>query len=344
VDEYLQWSVDERRAACQQAAATLGLPAESIEKDYWVSPTLRELFGLAVWGPQLTFKGGTSLSKGWKLIDRFSEDIDVVVNREFLGFGGPLRRKAQKRLVEACSQRIRDELLPALRSRLRELLPGTDGDLVMADAEMDPQEQTILFSYPPFAAPDQERYVRPLVRIELGARSDTDPAETPTLSPLLTDAMPDAFAKPTFSVRTVAPGRTFWEKATLMHEELQRPGAAVRDRLARHLYDLWSMLQRGVVDPAAVDRDLFESVVRHRQEFFRRGGVDYDTMRLGSLRFVPEGAEVGAWGRDYEAMREAMFYGEPPRYGWSWTERQLRPSGRSARRFTALRTSQTASS
>lgn len=99
-----------------------------------------------------------------------------------------------------------------------------------------------------------------------------------------------------------------------MHEELQRPGAAVRDRLARHLYDLWSMLQRGVVDPAAVDRDLFESVVRHRQEFFRRGGVDYDTMRLGSLRFVPEGEEVGAWGRDYEAMREAMFYGEPPRF------------------------------
>ncbi len=184
MDEYLQWSVDERHAACQQAAATLGLAAESIEKDYWVSLTLRELFGLDVWGSHLTFKGGTSLSKGWKLIDRFSEDIDVVIDREFLGFGGTLSRKAQKRLVEACGQRIRDELLPTLRSRWQQLLPDAEWELAMADAEMDRDEQTVLFTYSPFAAPVQGRYVQPWVKIEFGARSDTDPAEMPTVSPL----------------------------------------------------------------------------------------------------------------------------------------------------------------
>jgi predicted nucleotidyltransferase component of viral defense system len=88
MDSFLKQPVQRQRVIYEEAGRRLGLSAGSVEKDLWVCWTLRALFRLPASGPQLTFKGGTSLSKGWNLIDRFSEDIDIVINREFLGFGG----------------------------------------------------------------------------------------------------------------------------------------------------------------------------------------------------------------------------------------------------------------
>src|ERR1044071_8272869 len=123
MDAFLQMQTDERRLLCEQAEANLGLRAGSIEKDYWVCWTLRELTALAEWGEYLTFKGGTSLSKAWKLIDRFSEDIDVVIERAFLGFREEeLSSNQRKRLVKTCSERIYQQLKPALEERMRQLL------------------------------------------------------------------------------------------------------------------------------------------------------------------------------------------------------------------------------
>src|SRR6186997_2383886 len=120
MDAYLDASEDRRRLICTEAGNALGLAAASVEKDFWVCWTLRELFGLPDWGEQLAFKGGTSLSKGWKLIDRFSEDIDVVISREFLGFPGEkLSNKNQKRLVTTCSERIHKHLMPALEKHFQ---------------------------------------------------------------------------------------------------------------------------------------------------------------------------------------------------------------------------------
>jgi hypothetical protein len=278
---------------------------------------LRELFHLPGWGEQLTFKGGTSLSKGWHLISRFSEDIDVVIDRGFLGFNEEEpSRKHQKKQTEECSRRIQEELKPAFESRLRELLPDDqDWRLTSADKTEDQDQQTLLFHYPS-VFDSQINYLRRVVKIELGARSETEPVEVRSIQSYLADAFPDVLGKNPFSLRIVAARRTFWEKAMLLHEETFRPeDKPLKSRLSRHYYDLWCMIQKGIASEALADPDLFDRVARHRKIFFRQNWVDYETLRKGSLRLQPSSPKrMAEWRKDYEAMREEMFFDEPPRF------------------------------
>ena len=268
------------------------------------------------WGKHLTFKGGTSLSKGWRLISRFSEDIDVVIDREHLGFGGiTLSANQRKRLVKECSRRIKEDLGPTLESRFREAIPaGLEWRLSPADKEEDPDQQTLLFYYPSVFQ-DRLAYVRPVVKIEMGARSETEPVEKPVIQPYLAEAFPELLPDSAFAVRTVTAARTFWEKAMLLHEETFRPGDKPRrPGLSRHYYDLWCLIQKGVAAQAVNDPELFNRVARHRKVFFKVGWVDYDTLRPGSLRLVPPPEQEGGWRRDYEAMQGEMFFDEPPSF------------------------------
>src|ERR1035441_7977279 len=146
MDTFLKLSQDDQRLYCEQAQAKLGLPAASIEKDFWVCWILRELFNLPKWGEHLSFKGGTSLSKAWKMIERFSEDIDVVIDREFLGFGGTLSKNRKDKIRKVCSERIHQELFPALDARFREILPPeVQWSLRPATVEEDCDQQTLFF-------------------------------------------------------------------------------------------------------------------------------------------------------------------------------------------------------
>ncbi len=308
-------STDGRREACEAAAPRLGLPAVSIEKDFWVTWILREMFSLAEWGPHLTFKGGTSLSKCWQLIERFSEDIDLVIDRSFLGFhGDTLGNKKLQRLRDACRERIRESLLPALRDRIAAGLPGQVWSLVLATPEEDPEGQTLMFRYPT-VFPDRSRYIAPLVKIELGARSDTEPHESPRIRPMLADVFPDLLIGSEVVVRAVAPRRTFWEKALLLHEETYRPADRRRKpRMSRHYYDLHRLIEKGVATAALSDAGLLERIVAHRRVFFRHSWMDYDTMQRGRLRLVPLPEQEADWRKDYAAMRGEMFFGEPPAF------------------------------
>jgi predicted nucleotidyltransferase component of viral defense system len=312
MQRFLAMKESERRELLEAAGTQLGLPAASVEKDFWVTWTLREMFDLPEWGPQLTFKGGTSLSKCWKLIDRFSEDIDLVVDREFLGFGGELRGKKLKKLRPACSTKIRASLLPALQVRWNSVLPSAPRwALEPADRELDPDGQTLMFRYPT-VLPDQQGYLAPVVRIELGARSDTEPQDSPKIRTLLAEAFPDLLRGSEFPVRAVAARRTFWEKALLLHEETYRPAARGRERMSRHYYDVYRLVERGVADEALADVGLLQRIVEHRRVFFSYTWMDYATMRKGTLRLVPLPEQERAWREDYQAMRTQMFYGEPP--------------------------------
>jgi hypothetical protein len=275
MDTFIAFSKEERRTYCNEAQALLGLPAASIEKDFWVCWTLRELFDLPEMGSHLTFKGGTSLSKAWKLISRFSEDIDIVIDREVLGFGGDAspdrassRKQLNKRLSalkEACRDLVQGEILTILRERIESDL-GDSGEWSL---EIDPDAedgQCLLFTYPGVFPGG---YVRPVVKIELGARSDTEPSEVVSIQPYLSDAFPDIFTSGSFSVLTVSSRRTFWEKAMLLHEETSRPPDKPRKaRLSRHYYDLWCLIKKGVAEAAVGDADLFERVAEHRQTYF----------------------------------------------------------------------------
>lgn len=321
---FLDLSMARRRTACEEVQARMRLRAASVEKDFWVCWTLRELFSLPDIGPRLTFKGGTSLAKAWKLIERFSEDIDVVIDRDFLGYGGdaspeaaPSRKKRSQKLDElraACRRYIGDLLTPALRERITQTLGPADANGWSLESDpADADGQTLLLRYP--AAFDGGGYVAPAVKIELGARSDIDPADAPLIEPYLAQTFPNLLGDSRFAVRTLAARRTFWEKAMLLHEETYRPADKLRGRfMSRHYYDLWCMIRQGVAAEAPADEGLFERIAAHRKVFFRYNWMDYGTLQPGTIRMVPLPVQRAAWEQDYAAMREAMFFGEAPEF------------------------------
>jgi hypothetical protein len=308
---------------CTQAGAQLNLFEIAVEKDFWVCWTLRKLFELPEWGEHLTFKGGTSLSKCWNLIERFSEDIDIVIDRDALAFGGdnapesaPSKKQTTKRLKalkETCQLTIRERIQPALFETISSELPG-DLEWALEPDSDDPDGQTLLLVYPT-AFPEQAAYLRRAVKIEMGARSDTDPSESIDIRPYISDAFPDLLSEPGARVRSVMPRRTFWEKAMLLHEETFRPEAKRRgEAKARHYYDLYRLILAGIGDESAQDLELFERVATHRQIFFRHTWVDYSTLNPGQLRLLPTEADRPDWQADYEGMRQEMFYGDVPTF------------------------------
>jgi len=323
VNTFLSFSEDRRRTVCEQAQDTLGLPPATIEKDFWVCWTLKKLFDLTDWGAHLTFKGGTSLSKGWALIERFSEDIDIVINRDALGFGGEMapdraRSKKQTRkrldaLKEASQRCVNETLLPLLRQAVSQEMPQELSWQLDPDPD-DPDRQTLLLTYPTAIA-DRMAYLRQVVKIELGARSDTEPAQVVDIHPYIVDAFPALFSQAHFSVRAVSLERTFWEKAMLLHEETFRPREKKRQaRMARHYYDLYRLIESGIGDKASVDLALFERIVAHRRVYFKHGWVRYDTLCPGRLRLVPPDEQLADWKSDYAGMKDEMFFGEPPAF------------------------------
>jgi predicted nucleotidyltransferase component of viral defense system len=323
VNEFLSFSEDRRRTVCEQAQDTLGLPPATIEKDFWVWWTLKKLFDLPKWGAHLTFKGGTALSKGWALIERFSEDIDIVINRDALDFGGdkapdhaPSKKQTHKRLdaLKEASQRcVNETLLPLLREAISQDMPNELSWRLDPDPD-DPDKQTLLLAYPTAFA-DQMAYLRKVVKIELGARSDTEPTQKILIHPYIADAFSDLLTHAHFSVRAVSPERTFWEKAMLLHEETFRsPEKKRQARMARHYYDLYRLIKAGIGDKASRDLGLFDRIAAHRQVYFRYAWVDYNTLRPGRLRLVPPDVQLADWKSDYTTMQDEMFSGEPPSF------------------------------
>jgi hypothetical protein len=324
VKAILDLSLEDRRLACEKVEAEMRLPATSVEKDFWVCWALREIVRLPDIGDHLTFKGGTSLSKGWGLIERFSEDIDIVVDRGMLGFGGdaspekaPSKKQRGKRLDalrDKCREWVQGPLKNALGEKINAAL-GADGWKLEVDAGVQ-DGQCLLFHYPSAFAADEDAYVARWVKIEMGARSDDWPEEDRDIRPYLAQHVEVLAEDASFPVATLKAERTFWEKAMLLHEETFRPADKPRAlRMARHYYDLHCLIRSGVADRAAADKDLFQRCAEHRQVFFGQNWVDYDTLKPGTLRVSPADAHLADWRRDYEQMQGPMFFGESPAFG-----------------------------
>lgn len=324
MNSFLTMTVERRKIVCTQAAAMLNIAEVAVEKDFWVCWTLRKLFGLPRWENQLTFKGGTSLSKCWKIIERFSEDLDIVINREALGFGGanapelaPSRKQTNKYLKalhEACRQCIEESINPLLLAVLSTEIPASlVWDLIADPADMD--GQTLLFSYPT-VFPSGATYLRRAIKIEMGARSDTDPAAIRIISPYISDVFPDLFHESCIKVRAVLPTHTFWEKAMLLHEENFRPPSKRRRKeyMARHYYDIYRLIKAGVASEAIADKELFLRLAKHRSVSFRQTWMDYSTLAKGKLNLVPSNEQMPEWRADYNNMQKEIFFGEAPEF------------------------------
>lgn len=317
-DPYLSLTPRERLELLDAASRQRGLAPAILEKDYWVCKTLNALFSLPELGSHLVFKGGTSLSKVYGLIDRFSEDVDVTFHRDFLGFGDDhdpeaATGKEQARRIEAlqraCKDCIRETLLPSLHQAFSTLLGGAKG----WSLEIDPADpQTLLFHFPQAGGPGLA-YIAPAVRIELGARSDHWPAEDHAISSYLGETFDQPIGRAT--VRTLAAERTFWEKATILHAEAHRdPAKPMPARYARHYHDLARMAGVPVAERALADGALRERVVIHKSVYYRSGWARYDLALPATFRLLPPEARLPELEADHRAM-VPMFFNPPPPIG-----------------------------
>ncbi|MEX2382009.1 MAG: nucleotidyl transferase AbiEii/AbiGii toxin family protein [Opitutales bacterium] len=314
-DTLLDLNRRERLELIDAVSRERGVAPVIIEKDYWVCRTLDALFSLPGLAEHLVFKGGTSLSKVYRLIDRFSEDIDVSFHREFLGFGneqdpesatGKKRNRRLDQLRSACEERVHDTLLPSLTKRLFQLLAG-ESDWSLA---VDPQDnQTILFRFPQSGA-SELAYIAPTVRIELGARSDHWPSETHEIRSYIGETIGRPFGRA--EVRVLAAERTFWEKATILHAECHREAdKPMPARYARHYYDLARMAAAPVADRALAGVALRQRVVQHKSVYFRSAWANYDLAVPPTFRLVPPPERLRELEADHEAMKQ-MFFTRPP--------------------------------
>ncbi|MBN2581006.1 MAG: nucleotidyl transferase AbiEii/AbiGii toxin family protein [Pirellulales bacterium] len=321
MDDFARLSSKERQRYFGEASERLDLTAQIIEKDFWVCWCLKRLFLLPEFQGHLTFKGGTSLSKVYHVIERFSEDVDVSIERAFLGFGGrnepeaASSKKQQHHRIEAlqqkCQEAIAEQLEPQLRQAIASAL-ATDGGWSLEQDPHDPDGQTLLFQYPPAIASSLSPYFASSVKIELVARSDAFPVESASISPILCNAFSDALQEKHCVVRALAAERTFWEKATILHMLHHAPDEGkLKPGMSRHYYDVYEMAQSSVFERAMKSIDLLRRVAAHKSVFFKAAWANYDTARPGTLCLMPCDVIVQGLKTDYQAMRE-MFHSEPP--------------------------------
>jgi hypothetical protein len=297
------------------------LPDAIVEKDFWVCWTLKQLFSIEALSGRLLFKGGTSLSKIFHAINRFSEDIDLAVDYAALGFTGerePRRENISKtkraailtEMMVACQNYIGGEFLEALASRCREIL-GTAETWSLDVSEQDPN--IVRFRYPTASAKSLD-YLNPHVVLELGTHAEFVPHDRFTIRSFAGEEFPQVVADGEVAVVALLAKRTFWEKATILHAEYHRPlEKQLLDRYSRHYYDV-SMLAHGPIRSEALsDLALLAQVVRHKEMFYPSGWAHYELARPGNFRLVPRAERLAALERDYRNMG-VMIFGEPPAF------------------------------
>ena len=287
----------------------MGLPGIAVEKDWWVVYTLALIFSMDS-APALIFKGGTSLSKGWGLIQRFSEDIDLAIDRDYLGFTDDLNRQQIKKLRRASHAFLTIKFIDELTAKFAEA--GFEGVTIdyRKTGESDQDPIIIEIYYPKLT--EKETYLKPGVLVEVGCRSLKEPITQRSFTTLVAENFSErSFADNPIEIPVVNPERTFLEKIFLLHEEFQRAPEKIRvDRLSRHLYDIEKLSQSPFADHALSDQGLYETIVDHRRRFTALAEVNYDHHSPDKIAFVPPEHLLPAWEADYQQMRENMIYGE----------------------------------
>ncbi|MDR3704330.1 MAG: nucleotidyl transferase AbiEii/AbiGii toxin family protein [Paludibacteraceae bacterium] len=304
---YYKLPLEDKLTIINDLADTLKRPAYAIEKDWWVVQTLRLLMQMEV-SKHMIFKGGTSLSKAWHLIDRFSEDIDLAIDREFLGFSGKISRTQVGKLRDASYTYLSETFFPALKSEFASA-GITDVQINIINVQTPDQDPLqIEIVYTPVVK--YTTYVSPRVILEIGSRSMMEPNTLCSFSSMIGENYPDLpFADTAIHVPTANPERTYLDKLFLLHEEFQRTDTRV-DRLSRHLYDIEKIARTPYAKAAIADKELYHAIVAHRELFNRFAGVDYKTHFPPTLNPVPPANLLSDWEKDYIRMQQEMIYGE----------------------------------
>ena len=301
----------EKEAVFNAIATKNGMTPFAVEKDWWVSRTLEIIFQMSI-AKHLVFKGGTPLSKAWKLINRFSEDIDLAIDKAFFeGYSGEISKSKISKLRKEAGIYTTGIFFEELQEEFK--AKGFNGlDFIVIDAEDSDQDPRVIEIYYPNSIKSQSEYVLPRVQIEVSCRSLREPFTVKSFGGLVDEIYADKdFAEPLFDVPTVNPERTCLEKLFLLHEEFHRPAAKMRvDRLSRHLYDIYHLTKAGIAEKAINDKELYQTIVAHRYKFSRVGEVDYNLHNPKTLNPIPVADKMDEWKADYAKMKEDMIYEE----------------------------------
>lgn len=316
-NNYFTLSLANRRTVLEQTATKLLLPIQAVEKDLWVSTILQILFGLPC-AEGLVFKGGTSLSKVWKLISRFSEDIDIAIERKMFNFDDELTKKKVKKLRKASSVFVRENLYSQLTEALiRTPLKDLCQVEVQPDGEGDntyPEPRSIYIRYTSVFE-DKLNYIAPVVKIEAGARSLLEPYEEITITSMVEESLPSISTNiADVKVKTAIPEKTFLEKSFLLHELFSVHDNVEAHRRSRHLYDLYMMMSQGIHENAIKNDNLWQTIHHHRSTLTSMNGVDYTPDIRDRIVIVPPPESIANWEHDYKDMTGAMIYGERPTF------------------------------
>jgi hypothetical protein len=312
MNNYWNLSEAQKRVVLEQAATKVGLPVESVEKDLWVTAVLECVFSLP-YANKFVFKGGTSLSKVWNCIERFSEDIDFVVDRSQFGLEGDLTVRQIKKLRKEASLFVKDQVTADLKDELKssglskwcEVESEEDGE----GDKTYPEPRKIFVKYTPLL-PITVGYVKPEVMLEIGSRSLLEPFEYRKVDSLVSRATGMDTLTHEVNIPTAVPEKTFLEKAFLLHELFSTDAGTRVDRKSRHLYDLERMMDCDFAKSAITNDDLWNTIHHHRDVFTHMKDVDYTQDIRDRIILIPPANIRTVWETDYEAMRNTMIYGE----------------------------------
>ena len=305
--------IKNRNALFHNTAAKMGLTEAIIEKDFWVCYVLDYLFHRCRWKKCFAFKGGTSLSKAYHLIERFSEDIDLILDWRLLGYGtnepwidrsNTKQDMFNKQINEKTVIFLREKFLPTIMKDLQEEIGSPINCFIDKD---DPQ--TVIFAY-------QNNFydvsILPVIRLEIGALAAWTPAAQREISPYTAIQYPVLFQRAFTQILTVLPERTFWEKVTILHAEANRPeGKFLPTRYSRHYYDLFCMANSPVKNIALANVVLLEKVAHFKEKFYRSTWAKYENARIGTVQLMPSLKSYSILKDDYKQMQNMLFGVKP---------------------------------
>ena len=308
MDRIVKITDKERKQIFSETAAKRGLAPAVIEKDFWVCWILEKLFSCPEIAKRIIFKGGTSLSKVYRIIERFSEDIDLILDWRELCDENPLRQRSKSKQeqfnksVDANAEVfLRDKFYPMICEQLSPIC-----EVVFPEDKHNLQIR--------FPAVFKSKYLRSEILLETGPLAAWTPNANCQIKSYVAEEFPQIFEKPSFNVAVTTIERSFWEKVTILHHEARRPEhSRMPSRYSRHYYDVYCMFRSGIYNSALEKLDLLDDVVKFKMKFYPRGWARYDLAKPGTMKLMPPTHIIKTLKTDYGNMQE-MIYGDYPAF------------------------------
>lgn len=299
-------SQSDRNELFLETASLVSTTSAIVEKDFWVVWTLNKLFSDDRLNKILMFKGGTSLSKVFNLIGRFSEDIDLILDWREVTADNPLLKQPSKTKQVKFNDQINDSAKVYIKEKLLPIISEIIS--LQCSCEFDIDDKGNYFININYPSSFKDAALRPKILLEIGPLASWLPSATFEIMPFAASKFPHLFKQQKCAVNAVLAKRTFWEKATILHQEANR----VKDkkiplRHSRHYYDLAQMAQSNVKNEAFADLALLEDVVVFKQKFYMSAWAKYEDAQIGTFKLLPPEFRYKELKTDYDSMRSMIF-------------------------------------